>query len=398
MTIPKLEPSKDGVYVGGSVNALLSLISRISPEDAGVELVACMPASKLPFFAQNKPVEIHCSIFSNNRKPQSLQFALTYLAKACLWAMYNARGEVDLVHGHSGYAAYAWVTYLLCKIVRCPGLQTVYCPLTKGTGLKGLFLNTVIARYPLNRMDSIIAMSQNISDSLVAAGVDKNKIRIIPNGIDTERYKPDNNVQIRIRDLLGIEKDTKIILFVGNLSESKGLDVLFEAMPYIVARDKKSRLVVTLELEHEGFKERWQKLIARARTLGFERYIVRLGIIDFMLQLMAASDLVVAPYRNTIGPSDYPLAIMEAMSVGTCVVGTEVGGIPELIEDGVTGRLVKSEDVHGLAEVLSELLKTPEICKQMGKKARRRVKDLYSIDKVAERHLNFYKQIIKDTI
>ena len=97
-----------------------------------------------------------------------------------------------------------------------------------------------------------------------------------------------------------------------------------------------------------------------------------------MPQLMAASDIVVAPYRNTIGPSDYPLALMEAMSAGACVVGTEVGGIPELIEDRVTGRLVKSDDVHGLAEVLSELLETPEIRKQMGKKARRRVKNLYS--------------------
>ena len=81
MTISKIEPSTDGVYVGGSVNALLSLINRIRPQDADIELITCMPESKASLFKQNKPAKIHYSILSNNAKPQSLHFGLISITR-----------------------------------------------------------------------------------------------------------------------------------------------------------------------------------------------------------------------------------------------------------------------------------------------------------------------------
>ena len=401
MTIPKLEPSEGGIYAGGSLNSLFALCRGLRLSNVNVGIVTSIPSGKMEIFKKNKPVDISYNIFANNARPQSIGFSLIYLLKSVLWTKIKIRRKADLVHGHSGYAGYAWVTYLIGLIIRCPRVHTVYCPIDrqkKEGRLLNIFSGASFSRYPLNRMESIIAMSRNVCDSLLQAGVIRSKIIVIPNGIDTERYKPDNYVQVKIRELLGIDKNAKIILFVGNPLPSKGLDVLLEAMASVIDREKKTRLVVALELEQQEFKDRWKELSAKAKTLGLDQYIVRLGIIDFMPKLMAASDIVVAPYRNTIGPSDYPLALMEAMSVGACVVGTEVGGIPELIEDGVTGRLVKSDDVRGLSETLSELLEMPEICKEMGKEARRRVKNFYSIDKLTERHLNLYKAIIKNAI
>jgi glycosyltransferase involved in cell wall biosynthesis len=401
MTIPKLEPSEEGIYAGGSLNSFFSLCKGLKSSNVGVEIITTIPSRKIAIFKKNKPVDISYNIFSNNARPQSILFSLIYLLKTICWAKRKIRRKADLVHGHSGYASYAWVTYFLGLITRCPIVHTVYCPINhqkKQGRLLNFLSGASFSRYPLNKMESIVAMSQNVCDSLLKAGVSRSKIFVIPNGIDTERYRPNSNVQVKIREILGIDNDAKIILFVGNLLASKGFDVLLEAMAYVVTKEAKTRLVVTLELEHHGFKNRWEEYKARANTLGLDRYIQRLGIIDFMPELMAASDIVVAPYRNTIGPSDYPLALMESMSTGTCVVGTRVGGIPELIEDGVTGRLVKSDDVHGLSEVLNELLATPEVCKQMGKNARQRVKNLYSIDKIAGRYLNLYKKIIKKAI
>lgn len=401
MTISKVEPSDNGVYVGGSVNALLSLCKGLILRGLAVEVVTCMPATKRRHFDRNILVPVSFSVLNNNAKPQSIGYSLIYLSKMVFWSIIRGRGRVDLMHGHSGYAGYAWVTYLMGIILRCPKIHTIYCPLNSSSNKsqngisKVTSIVSVVTKYPLGRLDRIVAMSENVFDSLLNAGVDMDKITIIPNGIDTERYTPDLSASINVRKKLKLIEDDKVVLFVGNLLHAKGLDLLIESMVEITANEPHCKLIVTLELEHKGFREKWRQIEKRVAELSLKKNIVRLGMINYMPQLLASADIVVAPYRNTNGPSDYPLAIMEAMSCGTSVVGTKVGGMPELITDGENGYLVDANDVNCLSMAVNKLLKYPELRKKMGAAARTRILNQYSVDRVSKEHMNLYNDVLK---
>jgi len=400
MTISKLEPSVDGVYVGGSVNALLSLCKGLLSRDVAVEFVTCMPVSKRAFFDANIPVSVSFNIYTSSAKPQSIGYSFIYLSKAVLWAITQGRGKVDIMHGHSGYAGYAWVSYLMGIIIGCPKVHTIYCPINSGSSESKKWINKVFntisfTKYSLDRLDKIVAMSKNISDSLVNAGIDKSKIITITNSIDTERYKPDSSASLNVRRNLEFGEKERIVLFVGNLVYAKGLDLLIEAMAEISTNEKRCRLIVTLELEHKGFSEKWRQMEKRITELSLEKNIVRLGMIDYMPQLLAAADIVVAPYRNTNGPSDYPLAVMEAMSCGTSVVGTKVGGIPELITDGETGYLVDANNVSSLSKAIVKLLKYPDLREEIGAAARTKILNQYSVDRISKEHMNLYNDVLR---
>ena len=397
MTLSKLEPSENGIYVGGSVNSVLNLIKGLGYRSVSTILLTCIPASKIKIFNTYKPVNINCSLLVNNQKPQSVRYGVLYLIKSVFWAFFKSSRSIELLHGHAGFAIYSWVTYISSLIIGCPGVQTIYCPVNMRStrvSFKNLILSSKIAYFPLCRMDKVIAMSTNVCESLISAGVEEKKIEVIPNGVDTDEYSVDRFASVKIREKLGLSSKSKIILFAGNLMPSKGVDILIEAIAQLVNSAKDEiKLVIALELEHEGFEQKLNELKAQIKNLGADDYIIWLNIIDYMPQLMAASNLVVIPYRDTNGPSDYPLVLMEAMSTGACVVGTDVGGISELIDNNITGRLVAPDNIDELARVMIELLADEDSCREMGIKAREKIIECYSVNKIVERHLAVYEEV-----
>ncbi|MCK5235857.1 MAG: glycosyltransferase, partial [Deltaproteobacteria bacterium] len=103
----------------------------------------------------------------------------------------------------------------------------------------------------------------------------------------------------------------------------------------------------------------------------------------------------VSPYLSTQGPSDYPLALMEAMASGLCVVGSAVGGIPELIKDGANGVLVPPDDSAALGEAIAGLLiKSPERRKKLGLAARELMLSRFSVQMITEQHVEVYRQLL----
>jgi glycosyltransferase involved in cell wall biosynthesis len=215
----------------------------------------------------------------------------------------------------------------------------------------------------------------------------------MPTAVDIEKYRPRQH-NGELRDRLGLSDQNLIILFVGSLIKSKGLDVLIEAIGKIYRQIPAIKLILTLELKHAGFDERTQSLQRRIDELGIRNLVIELGMIDFMPELVAEADVVVSPYRDTQGPSDYPLAMMEGMACARCVLGTTVGGIPELVSDGVNGRLVAPADHDSLAAALIDLLEDTDLRRQLGTKAREYILASHSPKKVAKDHLRMYEDTI----
>ena len=179
------------------------------------------------------------------------------------------------------------------------------------------------------------------------------------------------------------------LVFCGRLNGSrdpvKRVDVLLEAMPQVLERHSS-------ELRILGAGSRADEYAELARALGIEEEVHFVGHVDhgMLPKYYAAADLFVLPSRM----DNFPLVLVEAMACGLPVVATRVGGIPEVVEDGVTGLLVPPNDSRALAEAINSLLDDPQRMRSMGVEGRQRVMEHFTWDKVAERMVGYFREIL----
>jgi glycosyltransferase involved in cell wall biosynthesis len=173
--------------------------------------------------------------------------------------------------------------------------------------------------------------------------------------------------------------------YLGGARQVKGLDVLLEALPTILGTHDVSLQII-------GTGERTEQYKAMCRELAIEERVSFLGFIEHsrLPPHFSSADLFVLPSRS----ESFGLVLAEAMACGLPVVSTRVGGIPEVVEEGATGLLVPPNDPPALAEAIIELLDDPERMRDMGVRGRERVREHFTWDKVAERVLGFYREIL----
>jgi len=266
----------------------------------------------------------------------------------------------------------------------------------------GYFLSRWIEHHAYNTADGVIAVSEQMKTDVVEAyGIDPAKVRVIHNGIDPNFYQPtfDNPLLLSF----GINPDMPFVLFVGRITRQKGISNLIEAARFI---NKNCQIVLcagapdTPEIAAET-----EALIT---ALKAEREHV------ILISEMLPRDKVKVLYSHAtvfVCPSLYePFGIinLEAMSCETPVVGSAVGGIPEIIVEGKTGYLVPLESVSrtdfnpknplqfqkALAEKVNVLLDNPDLAREMGKAGRKRVLEKFSWESIAKRTLDFYSELI----
>jgi glycosyltransferase involved in cell wall biosynthesis len=192
------------------------------------------------------------------------------------------------------------------------------------------------------RNSAVIAVSDAVAASL--EGYPGPAPRVIPNGI-TFDVTPAEVAAVRRE--LGLEAGTKLVVHVGNIRPHKGHQNLIEAARLVVAADPTVRFVSVGAEKHEGDLARVTGL---ADAAGVSHHVQFLGRRPEARAFLAAADLVV-------NPADFeglPLAVLEALSLGKPVVATAVGGVPTVVVDGVTGRLVPPRDPEALATGILE--------------------------------------------
>jgi glycosyltransferase involved in cell wall biosynthesis len=179
------------------------------------------------------------------------------------------------------------------------------------------------------------------------------------------------------------------LVFCGRLNGSrepfKRVDLLLKAMRLILQKHE-------MELKIIGSGSRLEEYTELARTLGIEEEVHFLGHIDHdkLPEHYAAADLFVLSSRM----ESFGLVVAEAMACGLPVVATRVGGVPEVVDEGVTGLLVPPNDPEALAEAVNSLLDDPDRMKAMGAKGRERVREHFTWDKVAERMVGYFREIL----
>lgn len=217
------------------------------------------------------------------------------------------------------------------------------------------------------------------------AGLEKEKLEIIPFGVDTNFFKPINP-----------QKDNEKfrILSIGYLIERKGFEYLIKSVKEVL----KEHINVKLKIVGSGPLERHIKELINELKLENNIQIINNVSDEKLLELYNSSDLFVLPsivdsQGNTEGLG---VVLLEAMACKLSVIGSNIGGIPDIIQDGETGLLVPEKDIMGISKAIIELIENEELREFIALKGYKMVKDKFSWEKIGKKYLNIYKALLKE--
>ncbi|TXN32004.1 glycogen synthase [Lacisediminihabitans profunda] len=315
-------------------------------------------------------------------------------------------GGADIVHSHTWYAnAAGRIAQLLHGV---PHVVTAHSlePLRpwKAEQLGGGYrVSSWIERDAFLAADAVIAVSHGMKRDILRSypTLDEQRVSVVHNGIDLERWHPvEDDALLRS---LGIDPDRPSVVFVGRITRQKGLPYLLRAAAQL---PKEVQLVLCAGAPDTP------EILAEVRAGVAELQKERTGVV-WIEELLSQHDLsaVLTSATTFVCPSVYePLGIvnLEAMACGAPVVGTATGGIPEVVDDGVTGRLVpidQADDgtgtpldpqkfVDDLARILTEVVSDPETAKRMGAAGREWAERDFGWQQISKRTQDVYRSVL----
>lgn len=201
-------------------------------------------------------------------------------------------------------------------------------------------------------------------------GIAPSQVHLIPNGVDPGIFTDRRERAGPLRARFGIPPDAPVVGFVGRLSIEKGPETCLRSI--LLAR----QAVPSLHIVMVGTGPMEPNVKAFIRNFQMEGYAHLAGLQQDMPSVMSEFDLFVSSSHSEA----MPLAMMEAMASGLPVVGTRVGGVPELIEHGHSGFLVERADINAISSAVRTLGLDPELRERMGRAARERAMKQHSLD------------------
>lgn len=282
----------------------------------------------------------------------------------------------DVIHSHMFHANI--FARLLRLTIKLPHLVCTAHSINEGGKARML-------AYQLT--DKLASISTNVCDEAVNAFIEKKasfpkKMIMVPNGIDTDKFKYSSTVGQAKRDELNIEKNTNVLLAIGRLTEAKDYPNLLNAFAYFLKSssiNKKSLLYIV------GSGELDYELKKMAQELSITEYVIFLGGRDDIVELMSMADVFILSSEW----EGVPLVIAEAMACERFIIATDVGGVKKLV--GNCGYIVPSNNYMELSNsIISALDLGFDNRRKIGKLARNRIVLNNSIHQVADRWIDIY--------
>lgn len=294
------------------------------------------------------------------------------------------RERATVVHGHwvvPGGAIAAAAAGQLPLVVSLHG-SDVYVAERHGPA-------RAVARAVFRRAGWVTACSDDLRERAIGLGAPRDRTETVPYGVDASRFAPDLGARAAVRGLLGVGADDPVLFAAGRFVRKKGFEFLIDAFALLAERWP------TLVLVLGGGGDLDGALRSRAAARGLGTRVRFPGVLghDEVARYLAAADIAIVPsVHDEAGNVDgLPNVVMEALASSTPLVATTAGGIPSVVEDGDTGRLVPERDAPALAEAVDSLLADPASRARLGARARRRAVESWSWEKVAERLESAYR-------
>jgi len=353
-----------GLKLGGAEHQVVALARAFLAHGHAVAILSLSPGRELDVPADAHVVEL------NMRKTP------TGMARA-LWQARDLVGswQPDVIHAHMIHANV--FARLLTRIVRCPPLVCTAHSFREGGRLRMLAYRVTDRWSALNTH-----VSEDGRTGMVAAGaVRADRISVMPNGIDIDRFHPNAALRGATRARLGISAGTRLALNVGRLVPEKAQDLLLRAFAQI----DPATLPIHLLIAGGGpLQETLNKQIA---ALGLASRVTLLGPRDDVQALLNAADTFVLS-SNIEG---LPMVLVEALACGCPVVATDAPGVSEVLHD--QGVIVPRGDAAALATALDAALRQGRGSAREETARRARVVSAFSIEAVAQRWLGIYASL-----
>lgn len=306
-------------------------------------------------------------------KPSSKRFGVRQLLIPLLWR--KLKDGFEILHCHSAYPQ----GYAAASFKKLTGIPLIITP-HGGDILK----NERIRQHPkldkritksLKEADLVTAISQAFEEEIKEAGIPREKIRLIPNGINLEEFQINGIFQWK----------KPYIMTMGRLREKKGFDVLIRAFFKV----KESFPWVDLLIAGQGRDEEFLISLIKELKLGDSVHLIGTVQGEEKVRKLKGSLFFVCPSRR----EPFGIVNIEALACGKPVIGTHVGGIPDVIKEGENGFLIMPEDPQALAQAMIRLLSFPKLIETFGKRAEEMAK-AYDWTDVAKRYERVYEEVL----
>lgn len=375
----------DESRIRGGVEAVALYLTHAlaKRDDLELHVVSCNHTAGRSFVERRDTVTFHWLA-------TGLRFYLLRAATIDAWRVRQVYHEIcpQVIHAQ-GFTEYAVAAGSKARtVLTIHGVEALVPHMWTTARYKGLvgryrrWVGAWVARQSIRKASAIMETSGGYASRLLGARLDGKPI-----------YKIANPVA---GDFFSIEQSEEaahcppMVLWAGEISERKNLIGLMRAFAVVASRLPEARLMLTGDIAETKYFHRVQAMIAERRLEGKVKIAGRIPHAELLQAYARAAIIVMSSVEETA-----PMTLAQAMAAGKPVVATPVGGIPWMVEDGVTGYLVDVGDTQGLASRMLDLLLDEPKRKQMGLAAKGKAQELFAPDVVAERTVQAYRELLR---
>ncbi len=378
--------------VGGISKVVYDLSHKMVKEGNEVTVVTYKDGDNVKYYENDKGVEVYrvdnYMIRPNNFIDWIMQLNFNMITKAN--EIINKNGKFDVIHAHDWLVAYSAKS--IKESYNIPLISTIHA--TESGRNSGIhdetqrYIND--SEWMLTYESSEVIVNSNYMKNEVQRlfGLPYDKINVIPNGVNLQLFS-NVNVDYDFRRQYAMDNE-KIILYVGRLVYEKGIQNLIAAMPKVLDRYHDSKLIIC------GRGGMIDELREQVKYLGIENKVYFAGYCDSkkMQKMYKCADVAVFP--STYEP--FGIVAIESMLSGTPTIVSDVGGLNEIVEHGVTGMKSYAGNANSIADSVLSLLFDPKLCANISQNAIKKVKENYNWAKITDNTYYVYQLAIGKTV
>ena len=371
--------------VGGSGIVATELAKALARRNHQVHLISTEPPFRLGEYEAGLAFHrVHTPSYPVFREPQYLLSLTNKIVQL------SREFSLDIVHAHYGIphatAAYLAKQILASTQLESGGLAPKIITTLHGTDITLLgsdpsYSETVA--FSIDQSDGVTAVSDSLRRDTYQALPIKRDIRVIPNFLECDEHKRRELPDLRAR-LCPPSKYDKLIIHLSNFRPVKRIDAVIDIFQRIRA-GVRAKLILVGEGPELG------RAMRMAHDRGLACDVEALGEQDQVVPLLSVSDLFLLPSAQ----ESFGLAALEAMACEVPVVASRVGGLPEVVEDGVSGFLCEPDDIEGMARAATTLLSDPRLHRDFARAGLDRVRRHFCSGRVVPQYEAYYREVIE---
>lgn len=320
--------------------------------------------------------------YQNVERLQYIQFGLSgrnYASGLARMVRFLRQNQIQILHAHPG---------TLSRLAGILAGVPIMISTLHGSWPTSNWITRAVHRWLAGRTTRLVANSSFTRGYYTALlGLDESQCMTIYNGVDIRRYTClDRQNRAAQRTSFRVPVDAKVVVSAGRLHPDKGVDILISAAAMIGTQVPNTHFLIV------GDGECRRELEQQVMAAGIEAYVHFTGALADVRPALDAADIFVLPSARREG---FGLALVEAMAIGLPVVGTNLGGIPEIVADGVNGLLATPEDAGSLTKAILRLLEAPELAARLAQNGQQTARARFSMERMIAEYETLYYSLLE---